>query len=168
VAIAGSVALALREGPIEPGGFIKELSGWVEGVEGTMALHIRELSKWLAVAPQDAAGYISGAGMTGDFGDQWDGISPFVIPSVLWSIYSFLRTPEDYWETICTAIRVGGDVDTTAAMAGAISGAYLGLGAIPEGLAHRLTDQGTWGFEELTELARKCYRLKIQQLYHEK
>jgi ADP-ribosylglycohydrolase len=53
-------------------------------------------------------------------------------------------------------------------MAGAISGAYLGLGAIPEGLAHRLTDQGTWGFEELTELARKCYRLKIQQLYHEK
>jgi hypothetical protein len=53
-----------------------------------MALHIRELSKWLAVAPQDAAGYISGAGMTGDFGEQWDGISPFVIPSVLWSIYA--------------------------------------------------------------------------------
>jgi ADP-ribosylglycohydrolase len=44
---------------------------------------------------------------------------------VLWSLYSFLRSPEDYWETVCTAIAVGGDVDTTAAMAGAVSGAYL-------------------------------------------
>jgi hypothetical protein len=48
-------------------------------------------------------------------------------------------------------------------MAGAISGAYLGLGLIPEGLAHRITDQGTWGFEELTELSRECYRLKCRK-----
>jgi ADP-ribosylglycohydrolase len=160
VAIAGSVALALRKGSIDREGFITELSSWVEGVEGTVARCIRELSKWLAMDPEDAARYIKSAGITGEFPDQWDGISPFVIPSVLWSVYSFLRTPEDYWETVCTAIRVGGDVDTTAAMAGAISGAYLGLGAIPQGLAHRLTDQGTWGFEELVELAGKCYRLK--------
>jgi len=26
------------------------------------------------------------------------------------------RAPDDYWEAICTAIAVGGDVDTTAAM----------------------------------------------------
>jgi ADP-ribosylglycohydrolase len=55
---------------------------------------------------------------------------------------------------------VGGDVDTTAAMAGAVSGAYLGLEAIPSRLAHRLTDQGTWGFAELVELTHKCYWLK--------
>jgi ADP-ribosylglycohydrolase len=96
--------------------------------------------------------------------DQWDGITPFVIPSVLWSIYSFLRTPADYRETIYTAIRVGGDVDTTAAMAGAISGAYLGVGAVPGELARRLTDRGSWGYEELMALASKCYEFKLKML----
>jgi ADP-ribosylglycohydrolase len=86
-----------------------------------------------------------------------------VTGSVLWSLYSFLRTPGDYWGTICAAIAVGGDVDTTAAMAGAISGSYLGLEAIPLHLSQRLTDQGTWGFAELIELAHKCYELKMQQ-----
>jgi ADP-ribosylglycohydrolase len=168
VAIAGSVALALREGPVDLEGFTKELSTWVECVEGTFAPFIRGLPECLAASLEDAAEYIKKTGMTGDFQDQWDGISPYVIPSVLWSIYSFLRTPEDYWETICTAIRVGGDVDTTAAMAGAISGAYLGLDALPQGLARRITDKGTWGFEELKELGGKCYRLKIQQLHQER
>jgi ADP-ribosylglycohydrolase len=95
--------------------------------------------------------------------DPWVGISPFVTGSVLWSLYSFLRTPEDYWETICTAITPGGDVDTTAAMAGAISGAHLGLEAIPSDLAHRLTDQGAWGYPELAVLADQCYELKMGQ-----
>jgi poly(ADP-ribose) glycohydrolase ARH3 len=86
-----------------------------------------------------------------------------VTTSVLWSLYSFLRTPEDYWETICTAIAVGGDVDTTAAMAGAISGTYLGLEAVPSHLARQLNDQETWGFDELVELAHLCHRLKTQR-----
>jgi hypothetical protein len=51
---------------------------------------------------------------------------------VLWSLYSFLTSPDGYWETICTAIAVGGDVDATAAMAEAMSGAFLGLDAIPD------------------------------------
>ena len=95
--------------------------------------------------------------------EGWRGISPFVTTSVLWSLYSFLRTPEDYWETVCTAIAVGGDVDTTAAMAGAISGAYLGLDAIPLHLARCVTDRGTWGFSELVGLAHLCHRLKTQR-----
>jgi ADP-ribosylglycohydrolase len=83
---------------------------------------------------------------------------------VLWSLYSFLKSPEDYQGTISTAIAVGGDVDTTAAMAGAVSGAYLGLGAVPPNLAECLTDQGSWGFDELKRLADECYRLKMLQL----
>lgn len=45
-------------------------------------------------------------------------------------------------------------------MAGAISGAYLGLDAVPAHLAHRLTDRGTWGFSELVELAHESHKLK--------
>ena len=35
-------------------------------------------------------------------------------------------------------------MDAPAAMAGAISGARLGLAAVLQTLAHRLTDRGTW------------------------
>ena len=86
-------------------------------------------------------------------------ISPFVIPSVLWSLYSFLRSPEDYWATISTAIRCGGDVDTTAAMAGAISGAYLGLEGLPEHLVTFVHDRADWGRAELVRLAESCYNI---------
>jgi ADP-ribosylglycohydrolase len=72
--------------------------------------------------------------------------------------------PQDYWQTICTAIAVGGDVDTTAAMAGAMSGAHLGLEALPQSLASRLTDQGAWGLEQLVELAHRAYEIKMQQV----
>ncbi len=83
--------------------------------------------------------------MDPQFGEAWEGISPFVVSSVLWSLYAFLRSPDDYWEAIRIAIAVGGDVDTT----GAIAGVRLGLRALPLPLARRLTDQGTWNFEEL-------------------
>ncbi len=46
-------------------------------------------------------------------------------------------------------------------MAGAISGAHLGLERLPIAAAHQLTDQGTWGFAALVELAHRCHALKI-------
>jgi len=67
--------------------------------------------------------------------DSWEGISPFVISSVLWSLYSFLKSPNNYLNSIKIAINVGGDVDTTAAMTGAVSGSFLGIDAIPSRLA---------------------------------
>src|SRR5919199_183372 len=87
---------------------------------------------------------------------RWEGISASVLPSVLWSLYSFLRSPDDYWETVCTTIAVGGDTDTMAAMAGAISGAHLGPSQLPRGLVSRLNDRGEWNAEALTRLARDC------------
>jgi ADP-ribosylglycohydrolase len=65
----------------------------------------------------------------------------------------------DYWETICTAIQVGGDVDTTAAMAGAISGATVGLAGIPPEAARLVSDRGSHGFEALVELAGELHHL---------
>ena len=159
VAIAGAVALAAHPVKLEVKLFVSQLSEWVRRFAEPFAEHILQLPKWLELPPEEAAPIISRCGPA-DFVDHWRWISPFVIPSVLWSLYSFLRTPEDYWETVCTAIGAGGDVDTTAAMAGAISGAHVGLERLPLPLAHRLNDQGTWGFEELVELAHRCYAVK--------
>ena len=156
VAIAGAVAMALR-GEVRPDHVIPRLANLAAPVEPSVAREIGNLAGWLTLAPEDAGPLIARAGLDPDQGDPWDGISPFVTSSVCWSLYSFLRSPEDYWQTICTAIAVGGDVDTTAAMAGAVSGAYLGLHALPADLARQLNDQGSWGYDELADLARRCH-----------
>jgi ADP-ribosylglycohydrolase len=161
VIVAGAVTAALRGGAVEPAPFLEGLTGLCEGVEPGFAAGLTKLAEWLLLPPEEAAGRISAEG----FGTEemryrrWRGISPFVVGSVLWSLYAFLRSPDDYRQTIRTAIAVGGDVDTTAAMAGAMSGARLGLGAVPEKLARRLTDRGTWEFEELVDLAGRCHRI---------
>lgn len=160
IAIAGAVALALTESPIDRLDFLGRLSELVAPVEPPFAEALISLSGWTTLPPGQAVAHISRAGLERRLDEGWSEITPFVVPSVLWSLYSFLRSPEDYRRTIRTAIAVGGDVDTTAAMAGAISGAHLGLGAIPRRLARRLTDQGSWGLHELTELADRCYDIK--------
>jgi len=162
VAIAGAVSIALQSDTIDAPHVVAQLTDWIRPVEPEFAWHLEQLEDWLALSPDEAVQPISEAGLDPGHRDFWQGISPFVIGSVLWSLYSFLRTPSDYWETICTAIAVGGDVDTTAAMAGAISGAHLGLAPLPQPFVERITDQGTWGLAELTELAHRCVETKTQ------
>jgi ADP-ribosylglycohydrolase len=162
VAISGSVAMVLQDKKIDHSSFLSSLANLVSTIEPGFASELVKLTHWLTLPPEEAVTFISKAGLGADYIDEddWRGISPFVVSSVIWSLYSFLRTPDNYMETICTAISAGGDADTVAAMAGAISGAYLGLGAIPHDLTQALTDRGTWQLEELVQLAEKCYEIK--------
>lgn len=61
--------------------------------------------------------------------------------SVVTAIAAFALTPNSYEQTIGNAILLGGDTDTIAAMAGAVSGAYLGWSAVPEDLLASLEDR---------------------------
>lgn len=158
---AGAIAIALRGRPVESMPFLARLAELSEEVEPRFAAYLRRLTKWLSLPPEEAVTHISQAGLERQSAHEWRGISPFVVGSVLWSLYSFLQNPDDYRETIRTAITVGGDVDTTAAMAGAISGAYVGLDAVPPNLTHHLTDQGSWGQAHLIDLADQCYEIKV-------
>lgn len=162
VAIASSVAIALQSEIIEAEPFLSQLSDWVAEVDSSFAVLLKDLIEWVKLPPESAVELISRAGLPLNYDRSWQGISPFVVGSVLWSLYAFLRTPQDYWETLCTSIAVGGDVDTTAAMACAISGAFLGQEAIPNQLAEFLNDRGTWGLGELIKLADNCYQLKMK------
>jgi poly(ADP-ribose) glycohydrolase ARH3 len=54
--------------------------------------------------------------------------------SVPTAIASFALTPESFEATISNVIFLGGDTDTLAAMAGALSGAYVGAGRLPKRL----------------------------------
>jgi ADP-ribosylglycohydrolase len=160
IAIAGAVALALQN-RVELYELTKVLAELVEPSSQEMASYLRKLPQWVQLEPAHAFLQIENLGRPPGNFDEWSGtISPFVIPSVLWSLYSFLRHPNDYWETICTSIWPGGDVDTTAAMAGAISGAFWGEASLPAQWVTRLQDRGTWRADELRELARKIYSHK--------
>ncbi len=147
LAIAGAVALASARGPIHAADFVGQLAGYVASEDRPMAEAIRDLALWVGLEPEPAARRLGVVEM---------GVSPFVVPSVLWSLYAFLRNPDDYWNAVVTAIAVGGDTDTMAAMTGAIAGARLGTASLPDRLLDRLTDRGTWGAVELAQLAHDC------------
>lgn len=159
VAVAGAAALALRPGPVERDRFVATLADWAGQEEPTVGGAIRQVGGWIDAPPQAAAEALQRAGLdpAHDLGRQ--GISAFVIPSVAWSLYAFLRHPDDYWAAVCTAIAVGGDTDTMGAIAGALAGARNGTAALPTGWVSRVHDRGAWGAAELGALARRCGRL---------
>lgn len=166
IAIAGAVALAAQPGTIEVTGFVHQLRKWMRPFDPSFADQVLQLADWIELPPEKTAPMIAFCGQEKTL-DDWKWISPFVIPSVLWSLYSFLRTPEDYSETVCTAIVAGGDVDTTGAMAGAISGAHLGLKRLPLKLAENLNDKSAWRLDDLVDLSDRCYRIKYGDLPRE-
>ena len=155
-AVARAVSLAASRQPMEASAFVEEVAACASAEEAAFGEAILDLQRWISLTPSRAAQRLHDSGLDPAHMNRWQGISAFVIPSVLWSLYAFLRSPDDYWETVCTAIGVGGDTDTMAAMAGAISGARLGVEALPAELLTRLNDRGRWGAVELVELARGC------------
>lgn len=171
VAIAAATALVLQNKRIYKRRFIKHLSAIVGKVDTSFAQHIQRLTDFVAFpskirfSSQRAFSIISATGAKIHWltRDQFTGIYPLVTESVLWSLYSFLQHPNDYLEAVKVAISGGGDTDTTAAMTGAISGAYLGVDALPKNLVPLLTDKGTWNTDELTRLAGQCYEIKEKQ-----
>ena len=89
---------------------------------------------------------------------QWgDGISTGVYQSTLWALYSFCKYPNDYIKCISLAISCGGDVDTTASMAGAIIGARLGYEKLPRNYLELIHDNKEWNFKKLVDLVMKVY-----------
>jgi poly(ADP-ribose) glycohydrolase ARH3 len=82
------------------------------------------------------------------------GQSVAVQESMPFAIYSFVRYPRSFEDCLDCAIMHGGDLDTLGAMAGAVSGAYLGVEAIPSRWRGKLENRQT--IEQLAlELAER-------------
>jgi ADP-ribosylglycohydrolase len=156
VAIAGAAALAARRTPLDPIPFLQELSELVQPVEGEMAARIAGIADWLGLPLMDAVRHLGQSGFEPGALVRWLGISSHVTASVCWSLYTFLCSPNDYWQTLCAAIVVGGDTDTVASMAGSIAGARVGLRALPTKLIGQLNDRGEWDGSALEALAIRC------------
>ena len=75
------------------------------------------------------------------------GRSVAVHESMPFAVYAFLRHPDSYEDCLLTAVLNGGDCDTLGAMACAVSGAYLGVEAVPAAWRAKLERRA--GIEEL-------------------
>ncbi len=162
--VSGAVALASSGESLHPEGFLERLAEWAEQEDPSVADAVRGVVPWLDLTPPEAARALHRSGLDSSTADRWCGVSSFVVPSVAWSLYAFLRSPDDYWTVVCTAIGVGGDTDTMAAIAGAIAGARGGVAALPGPLLGFLNDQGAWRAPELTSLACDCARVAATSL----
>jgi ADP-ribosylglycohydrolase len=156
IALACATALALTESQIDPKAVSGKLAEWTRDHDPLLAEALREMPQWLRLAPAEVFLRVCQVGTRPARYDGWEGITPFVTHSVLWSLYAFLTYPESYREAVCLALAAGGDVDTTAAMTGALVGARVGLGGIPAAMAALVHDQGAWGYGQLVHLAGEC------------
>ncbi len=80
------------------------------------------------------------------------GTRGYVVETVASAFFCFLRTPHDFEETVSRAVGGGLDADTTGAIAGALSGAYNGLDAIPTRWREEVEAAG-----EILELAGRIF-----------
>ena len=117
--LALAVALATRESLFVRSDFLGELKKRA----------VTEEFQWqLSVAEQ-----LHASDTLGPFGNGLEAHR-----SVITAICCFAGSPDSYTEVISRAIGQGNDTDTLAAMAGAISGARLGIKAIPSHLVQSL------------------------------
>ncbi len=58
------------------------------------------------------------------------------------AFYCFLNNTDSYEKTVLTAVNGGGQADSIACLAGAFSGAYLGVQAIPKSWLDTIEDNG--------------------------
>ncbi len=142
IAIATAVAYAINHTEIQAADFLNTVSESIIGEDTKFAGQIQRIEGWLGLEETVALEQIASVSENRIFALQRDGfgISVFVVPTVLMSLYAFLKSPQDYIATVERAIRAGGDVDSTAAIAGAISGAHNGIDAIPAHLVRGVKD----------------------------
>lgn len=134
--LAVAVALAVRESPLDRKAFYRELR---------QRARTEEFRWHLAVAARLRPGdSVSGLGNSLE-----------AHRSVVTAIACFTGSPSRYEDVIARAISQGNDTDTLAAMAGALSGAHLGVSAIPAHLLDKLEDK----HQGRSSIARLAVRL---------
>jgi poly(ADP-ribose) glycohydrolase ARH3 len=137
--LAIAVALAVRRAPLDRKAFYRELARFA---------HSEEFRWHLSVAARLRAG--DSVSVLGN--------SLEAHRSVVTAIACFTVAPRSYESAVSRAIGLGNDTDTLAAMAGALSGAYLGVSAIPAPLLDQLED-GHQGRSYLRGLAERLYEM---------
>lgn len=141
-----AVALAVQMGPEEfsAADFLKRLAALTK--EETYLKKLKKIEEMLGkkTSPADVAREL-GNGIEAQ-------------NSVPAAIHSFLAAGGEFKGTVLGAIGLGGDTDTIGAMAGAIAGAFQGVGEIPSEWLEKLESR-----EELEDLAERLFLLFVKK-----
>jgi ADP-ribosyl-[dinitrogen reductase] hydrolase len=98
-----------------------EWQGWIDRIESGLA------------AQTTVSKFASEAGLA-------KGVSGYAMHVVPVALYSYLRHPGDFKSALTEALNCGGDTDTVGAIVAGISGARLGVEAIPENWSSRICE----------------------------
>jgi ADP-ribosylglycohydrolase len=161
-AISSAVAHLVQGGEPSPKAVLEPAAAMASRLHKDFAEWILQLAGHLDDPEEEAVKWFTTVGFTDGGTDGWEGITPYVVPTVLGSFYSFLKHPKEYVSAIQFVIACGGDVDTTAAITGALSGSHLGLKALPD-LAKKVTDRGRNNYKDLVALADQLFDLSVGQ-----
>lgn len=140
-AVAYAVARAAR-GDLDPARLIEETIGYIGDCEVSRKLLMARAFLEKGMEVEEALARLGTGG--------------YVVETVASAFFCFLRSPGDFEETVTRAVEGGLDADTTGAVAGAISGAYNGLEAIPERWRQKVE-----AADVILELAERIYLLKV-------
>ena len=116
VAVAALVSMALEHE--EPDQMLEQTLAMTGEISHEFVERLHRVPEALQSDPQDAWRLL---------GEAW-----VAEEAVAGALYCFLRSPDDYRATVLSAANTDGDSDSLACIAGAISGAYNGINAIPE------------------------------------
>jgi len=153
ILVAAAVAYNIKNdapGGAEFPGLLLPLCNREGGADYARYLDI--MGELLEMPEADAVRTIARAGQERTFDRSY--ITPFVVPTVLISIYAFLKNPDDFLEALAVVYRARGDIDTTGAITGAISGSRVGAAGIPEHLSRPIA-----GHDRVVGLAGQLFKL---------
>ena len=152
VAVAKAVQILVSAEPSAPE-LCEAVASAMERCDGEFAGLVRDLPSRLSEPKAVALNQIAAAGQLRAEFDR-PIITPFVVPTVLAALFAVLRHPKSWSDAVAYVIRLGGDVDTTGSIVGAIMGAKLGVSVIPAHLAEGVLDQ-----ERIRVLAARLHAL---------
>ncbi|OGL42047.1 MAG: hypothetical protein A2161_15655 [Candidatus Schekmanbacteria bacterium RBG_13_48_7] len=155
VAVAQTIAYNLRESTFKSDKLVRILYNSVTTICEELALYIKELPKLIKMNDDKAIKIIAHMGITDEMKPEFHSITPFVIPTVIISLWSFLKSPLNYFDCVTRTISVGGDVGTAAAITGAFCGSLNGIYAIPDNLIRKINDRGKFGFNFFESVTKK-------------
>jgi len=126
---------------IPPESLIIELLSFTEGISGEWDEAILKIEQCLDWEDEEDALSFLGEGWVGE-------------EAVALALYCFLKYPDSYEKVVIRGANTNGDSDSIACIGGSISGAYLGVEAIPDDWISRI--ESTQYLGDLAErLARK-------------
>ena len=134
---------------VDPSDMIYDLLDFTENISSEWEISMLQVKHCLDWSDEEKALEYLGEGWVGE-------------EAVALALYCFLRYPDDYKKVIIRAANTNGDSDSIACIAGAISGAYLGVENIPKHWIDVIEKK-----EYLKDLATRItnWRIKNEEFY---